>query len=97
MEEAKGKHSLHLHDRETGSVSGVLDVVSFDTEIILLETTRGMLTIRGEKLHVSRLCLEKGEVIPKAPGRERKRKAAWYAGCFSSSCTGSLATSCCCL
>ena len=62
MEEAKGKHSLHLHDRETGSVSGVLDVVSFDTEIILLETTRGMLTIRGEKLHVSRLCLEKGEV-----------------------------------
>ena len=48
MEEAKGKHSLHLHDRETGSVSGVLDVVSFDTEIILLETTRGMLTIRGE-------------------------------------------------
>ena len=62
MEEAKGKHSLHLHDRETGSVSGVLDVVSFDTEIILLEPTRGMLTIRGEKLHVSRLCLEKGEV-----------------------------------
>ena len=62
MEEAKGKHSLHLHDRETGSVSGVLDVVSFDTEIILLETTRGMLTIRGEKLHVRRPCLEKGEV-----------------------------------
>lgn len=62
MEETKGKHGLYLNERETGSVSGVLDVLSFDTEAILLETTRGMLTIRGEKLHVSRLCLEKGEV-----------------------------------
>ncbi|MGI6007542.1 MAG: sporulation protein YabP [Ruminococcus sp.] len=62
MEEAEGRHGLKLDDRRTGNITGVVDVVSFDMDMILLETTRGMLTIKGEELHVSRLCLEKGEV-----------------------------------
>lgn len=62
MEETQRKHELKLDDRRTGNITGVVDVVSFDTDMILLETSRGMLTIKGEELHVSRLCLEKGEV-----------------------------------
>ena len=43
-------------------VSGVLDVLAFDLNEILLETEQGMLMIKGKDLHVNRLSLEKGEV-----------------------------------
>lgn len=43
-------------------VTGVLDVLAFDLNEILLETEQGMLMIKGKDLHVNRLSLEKGEV-----------------------------------
>lgn len=43
-------------------VTGVLDVLSFDLNEVLLETEQGMLMVRGNDLHVNRLSLEKGEV-----------------------------------
>ena len=55
-------HHLGLRDRKTGALTGIVDVISFDSQQILLETTKGILTIKGKELHVSRLCLEKGEV-----------------------------------
>ena len=43
-------------------MTGVLDVLAFDLNEILLETEQGMLMIKGKDLHVNRLSLEKGEV-----------------------------------
>lgn len=64
MEEktAAGTHKLMLKDRKNGSFTGVLDVLSFDLNEILLETECGMLHLKGKDLHVNRLDLEKGEV-----------------------------------
>ena len=45
-----------------GTITGVVDVLSFDLTEILLETDQGMLMIKGSDLHVNRLTLEKGEV-----------------------------------
>lgn len=62
MEDAKLRpHEMNLYDRKRGNISGVQDVISFNPEMVLLKTTRGMLTIKGKELHVSRLQLEKGE------------------------------------
>lgn len=55
-------HKLNLVNRETMTVTGVRDVLSFDVSEVLLETALGMLSIRGSDLHVNRLTLEKGEV-----------------------------------
>lgn len=55
-------HKIVLSNRKNGSLSGVLDVISFDVSEILLETEQGMLHIKGRDLHVNRLNLEKGEV-----------------------------------
>lgn len=55
-------HRILLNNRKNGSISGVLDVLSFDVNEILLETDMGMLKIKGKDLHVNRLNLEKGEV-----------------------------------
>lgn len=55
-------HKLVINQRKTSMVTGVLDVISFDLNEILLETEQGMLTVKGTDLHVNRLSVEKGEV-----------------------------------
>ena len=55
-------HKLVLNNRKTSMVTGVLDVLSFDLNEILLETELGMLMVKGTDLHVNRLSVEKGEV-----------------------------------
>lgn len=55
-------HKLVVNNRKTSMVTGVLDVLSFDLNEILLETEQGMLMVKGKDLHVNRLSLEKGEV-----------------------------------
>ncbi|MBR1390445.1 MAG: sporulation protein YabP [Lachnospiraceae bacterium] len=64
MEEQKSgrNHKVLLVNRNTGNFSGVVDVLAFDIGEVLLETEQGMLTIKGNDLHVNRLSLEKGEV-----------------------------------
>ena len=55
-------HKLVVNNRKTSMVTGVLDVLSFDLNEILLETEQGMLMVKGKDLHVNRLSVEKGEV-----------------------------------
>ena len=65
MEELSGNSRVHkvvMTNRRNCTVNGVNDVLSFDIHEILLETEQGMLMIKGDDLHVSRLTLEKGEV-----------------------------------
>lgn len=63
MEEKLGvTHKLMLNNRQDGSMTGILDVISFNENSIVLDTDMGLLTIKGKDLHVSRLSLEKGEI-----------------------------------
>ena len=55
-------HKLTLFNRSSAQMTGVLDVISFDTNEIVMDTEEGLLMIRGEDLHVNHLTLEKGEV-----------------------------------
>ncbi len=56
------QHKVIITDRASGVLNGVLDILSFDINEILLETEQGMLLIKGKDLHVKRLTLEKGEM-----------------------------------
>ncbi len=58
----KTNHNISMHGREIAIITGVKDVLSFDAGEVLLDTEQGILMIRGQELHVSRLTLEKGEV-----------------------------------
>ena len=62
LNNSKKPHKLMLTNRKNCTINGVNDVLSFDVSEILLETEQGMLMIKGNELHVSRLTLEKGEV-----------------------------------
>lgn len=58
----QGAHKVTIAGRRNGTISGVSDVLSFDVREIVLQTVEGLMMIKGEELHVSRLTLEKGEV-----------------------------------
>jgi sporulation protein YabP len=58
-----GMHKLVAEQRQKLNLSGVVDVISFDPKEILLETTQGMLTIKGGDLHVNHLSVERGDVF----------------------------------
>ena len=60
--QGKGMHKVSLTNRGALAVNGVVDVISFDLNEVLLETEAGMLAVKGKDLHVNRLSLEKGEV-----------------------------------
>ena len=60
--EMKRAHKVTMEGRRSGTVTGVSDVLSFDVGEVVLQTEDGLLMIKGEELHVSRLTLEKGEV-----------------------------------
>ena len=65
MEESRGmvkNHRAVLSNRRSISLTGVVDVISFDLNEVFLETELGMLHIKGKDLHVNRLNVEKGEV-----------------------------------
>lgn len=57
------KSNLTLDSRKKMVLTGVIEVLSFDDEKILLNTCLGMLTIRGEQLKMNKLDVQNGDVI----------------------------------
>ena len=55
--------NLILENRGKLSISGVLDVLSFDDQIVIVQTDLGMLTIKGENLRINKLSIDTSEVI----------------------------------
>ena len=55
--------NLILENREKLSISGVLDVLSFDDQVVMVETELGLLTVKGENLKINKLSIDTSEVI----------------------------------
>ncbi len=55
--------NIVLENRKKLNISGVLDVLSFDDQIVILETELGLLTVKGEDLHINKLSIDTSEVI----------------------------------
>lgn len=54
--------NIVLENREKLNITGVLDVLSFDDQIVILETELGLLTVKGENLRINKLSLDTSEV-----------------------------------
>ena len=55
--------NLVLENRGKLSISGVLDVLSFDDQIVMVETELGLLTVKGEELRINKLSIDTSEVV----------------------------------
>ncbi len=56
------EHELMLKGRSEMSVSGVVDVMSFDEAFVELSTLCGGMNIEGEGIHISFLDVDNGRV-----------------------------------
>lgn len=52
-----------LENRNKLSVSGVKDVLSFDDQVVIMETELGLLTVKGEDLKINKLSIDTSEVV----------------------------------
>ena len=62
MEELKKNmtnfQNIVLENRERLNITGIVDVFSFDDQIIIIETDLGLLTIKGENLKINKLSID---------------------------------------
>lgn len=65
MEEKKNMtpHNLIMENREKLTITGVIDIHSFDDELVLVETNMGILTIKGNDLKMNKLNLDNNELV----------------------------------
>lgn len=59
------EQSLTLENKEVLNVTGVENVDNFNDETVVLITNKGKLTIKGEKLNISKLNVDEGRLIVK--------------------------------
>ncbi len=57
------KCNLFLENRKRLTLSGIIEVISFDEQKIDLTTRLGNLTIKGEGLKMNKLDVQNGDVI----------------------------------
>lgn len=55
--------NLVLENREKLSISGVIDVLSFDDQVVIVETELGLLTVKGENIRINKLSIDTSEVV----------------------------------
>ncbi len=61
-EKVNTAHSVIIEQRENLNISGVSEVVGFDDETVLLRTSMGTLTIKGEGLHIGSFSTGSGDI-----------------------------------
>ncbi len=52
-----------IENRKRLNISGVKDVTSFDDETVLLDTTLGKMTIKGENIRIESFITQTGDLI----------------------------------
>lgn len=55
--------NIILENRNKLSISGVNDVLSFDDQVVMVDTELGLLSVKGENIRINKLSLDTSEVI----------------------------------
>ena len=85
----KTGHNIIMEDRRHLTVSGVSDIDSFDEQTLVIFTSMGELTVKGQDLHINRLSLEVGELLIEGDidallysQREQKQQGGFFSKVF---------------
>ena len=82
-----GPHGLSLTERKKLTVTGALEVVSFDENCVIVKTTLGTLVIQGQQLQLKQLTLEGGNVavegeIGSVQYEQKRSEGGWMSRLF---------------
>ena len=74
-------HKLQLSERKVLTMTGVTEVVSFDENAVVLQTSLGLLSVQGQQLSLKTLSLDGGQVAVEgsisALAYEEPRQSGW--------------------
>ncbi len=62
MEEIR-KHSITMENREKLTITAVDDVVSFDEEKVIVDTSMGTMTVSGSDFRIHKLNVDDGQLV----------------------------------
>ena len=62
-EEVKRNYYLNIHNRESISINGIIDILGFLDDSILLKSECGEICIEGKDLKIRELKRENGEIL----------------------------------
>lgn len=76
-------HTLTLSERKKLTMTGALEVVSFEESFVVLKTSMGMLTVQGSGLQLKQLSPEGGNVavegeITGLQYEQDRRSGGWF-------------------
>lgn len=80
-------HKLTLNERNSLTMTGVAEVVSFDDSAVVLKTALGTLVVQGRELQLKNLSLDGGQVavdgvISALIYEEPRRTGGWMSRLF---------------
>ena len=58
----KSQHNIIMENRRNLTISGVMDIDSFDEQTVILFTDQGELTIKGINLHINKIDVDSGDL-----------------------------------
>ena len=75
-------HKLTLNQRNSLTMTGVTEVVSFDENAVVVHTDLGTLTVQGQQLQLKTLSVEGGQIavegsIASLQYEEPRQKGGW--------------------
>jgi len=59
----KMRHNVIMENRKTLTVTGVMDIDSFDEQTVIVFTEHGELTIKGRDLHINKIDVDTGDLL----------------------------------
>lgn len=81
MTEEHLPHKLQLNERKSLTMTGVAEVVSFDENTVVVQTSLGLLVVQGQQLQLKNLTLDGGQVAVEgsisALSYEEPRQSGW--------------------
>ena len=81
MAEEHLPHKLQMNERKSLTMTGVTEVVSFDENAVVLQTSLGLLIVQGQQLQLKNLSLDGGQVAVEgnisALSYEEPRQGGW--------------------
>lgn len=55
-------HILHMENRKVLSITGITDVVTFNEELIILNSVMGGLHVKGKDMKINKLNVDTGDM-----------------------------------
>ena len=59
----KMQHNIIMESRRSLTITGVMDIDSFDEQTVSVFTDQGELTIKGANLHINKIDVDSGDLV----------------------------------